>query len=71
MSYFSKIPPSKSLDIKTFPSKIKFSLFNLLRDGPFDTRGGGGGKAVIFFFLNSLFPYRSEKNKMYSTKLKI
>ena len=44
-----------------------FSNIGLLRDGPFDIKGGGAG----IFFKNSLFPYRSEKNKMSSTKLKI
>ena len=38
-----------------------------IRDGPFDIQGGGWD----FFEKNSLFPYRSEKNKMSSTKLKI
>ena len=37
------------------------------RDGPFDIQGGGWD----FFEKNILFPYRSEKNKMSSTKLKI
>ena len=38
----------------------------LLRDGPFDIRGGWD-----FFEKNSLFSYRSEKNKMSSMQLKI
>ena len=36
--------------------------------GPFDIQGLGGWD---FFGKNSLFPYRSEKNKMSSMKLKI
>ena len=38
----------------------------LVRDGPFDIQGGWD-----FFEKNSLFPNRSEKNKMSSMKLKI
>ena len=37
-----------------------------IRDGPFDILRGWD-----FFEKNSLFPYRSEKNKMSSMKLKI
>ena len=39
-----------------------------VREGPFDIQGGGGWD---FFEKNSLFPNRSEKNKMSSMKLKI
>ena len=44
------------------------SILFILRDGPFDIQGGGGWD---FFEKNSLFPIRSEKNKMSSKKLKI
>ena len=49
-----------------YPSKLDRSVLGLLRDGPFDFQGGLG-----FFEKNSLFPNRSEKNKMSSMKLKI
>ena len=39
------------------------------RDGPFGIQGGG--EAGILLKKNSLFPNRSEKNKMSSMKLKI
>ena len=45
---------------------MQVALELLLRDRPFDIQGGWD-----FFEINSLFPYRREKNKMSSTKLKI
>ena len=48
---------------------LKFSILSpsVIRDGPFDIREG----AWIVFEKNSLFPYRSQKNKMSLRKLKI
>ena len=58
---------SGSLDSEEARPKMINSVLSVFRDGPFDIQGGGWD----FFEKNSLFPYRSEKNKMSSTKLKI
>ena len=70
---------SDTFDIGQCSIKIKDTFFPIyyneivrcynsnIRDGPFDIQGGGWD----FFEKNSLFPYRSKKNKMSSTRLKI
>ena len=52
--------------------KVKEEIKNLenrgiLRDGPFDIRGGGG----LGFFEKNSFPLGAKKNKISSKKLKI
>ena len=51
---------------KVNASTYKYMYQTVIRDGPSDIRGG-----CNFFEKNSSLLYRSEKNKMSSTKLKI